>query len=144
MLYSFLQLIAYVLHVVLLLFLMIRRPSRSTRTDTLFPYATLCRSHDRSGTEHRRRERGIAVEADHDEVTDVDTDDHCVGTDEARLIVVHCSTRSEEHTFELQSIIRNPYAVFCLKKKITTPTQKSYQCITHVNNKKTNSNHNAK
>src|SRR3546814_10359021 len=75
---------------------MIRRPPRSTRTDTLFPYTTLFRSHslpDRSrGTaRHWRVPRAVRRGA-------------------AR------GTRSEEHTSELQSLMRNSYAVFCLKK----------------------------
>src|SRR3546814_6027639 len=70
---------------------MIRRPPRSTRTDTLFPYTTLFRSNDsgcRPGSAGRRDWR-------------------------RRL------SRSEEHTSELQSLMRISYAVFCLKKKIT-------------------------
>src|SRR3546814_13245953 len=75
-----------------LFFLMIRRPPRSTRTDTLFPYTTLFRSIvARDGGEeiaecedrHQRDQQG----------------------------------RSEEHTSELQSLMRISYAVFCLKKK---------------------------
>src|SRR3546814_13255818 len=73
-----------------LFFLMIRRPPRSTRTDTLFPYTTLFRSpavlrfRDAEGNRvHERCGRG----------------------------------RSEEHTSELQSLMRISYAVFCLKKK---------------------------
>src|SRR3546814_19080378 len=76
-------------------FLMIRRPPRSTRTDTLFPYTTLFRSPS-SVRRHSilRRSSGIAVR-----------------------IRMPCSTRSEEHTSELQSLMRISYAVFCLKKK---------------------------
>src|SRR3546814_1371155 len=73
-------------------FLMIRRPPRSTRTDTLFPYTTLFRSHCRR--HHRPRDR--------------------VGPERASMT----SGRSEEHTSELQSLMRISYAVFCLKKKI--------------------------
>src|SRR3546814_6196447 len=75
---------------------MIRRPPRSTRTDTLFPYTTLFRS------DHRGKvERGDA---------DADTDRlaHRIDVD---------ARRSEEHTSELQSLMRISYAVFCLKKK---------------------------
>src|SRR3546814_12091211 len=81
-------------------FLIIRRPPRSTRTDTLFPYATLFRSwrhrercRGRSGRRHssRGRVRRAARRAER--------------------------ARSEEHTSELQSLMRNSYAVFCLKKK---------------------------
>src|SRR3546814_5472653 len=73
-------------------FLMIRRPPRSTRTDTLFPYTTLFRSYQgdlsqaAGGDARRGGERGHPI-------------------------------RSEEHTSELQSLMRISYAVFCLKKK---------------------------
>src|SRR3546814_17827874 len=77
----------------LIFFLMIRRPPRSTRTDTLFPYTTLFRSHflAKMGRCQLRRE--------------------------ARQAVAHVVHRSEEHTSELQSLMRISYAVFCLKKK---------------------------
>src|SRR3546814_16972616 len=71
-------------------FLMIRRPPRSTRTDTLFPYTTLFRSHCRT---FDPRSRGCLRRA---------RGGRC---------------RSEEHTSELQSLMRISYAVFCLKKK---------------------------
>src|SRR3546814_8945242 len=75
---------------------MIRRPPRSTRTDTLFPYTTLFRSvRKRSSTGPRSRGRAAAPK-------------------------IRCETdhiRSEEHTSELQSLMRISYAVFCLKKK---------------------------
>src|SRR3546814_4400203 len=96
---------------VLLLLLMRRRPPRSTRTDTLFPYTTLFRSHDVGGREEmhaqhvarpaRRRRNPVDVE-----VAGVRREDR------ARL-----GDRSEEHTSELQSLMRISYAVFCLKKK---------------------------
>src|SRR3546814_7843346 len=74
---------------------MIRRPPRSTRTDTLFPYTTLFRS---------------AVSIDYLFQNRPDwRADAAVG-----------KTRSEEHTSELQSLMRISYAVFCLKKKIVT------------------------
>src|SRR3546814_8396969 len=74
-------------------FLMIRRPPRSTRTDTLFPYTTLFRSH--------RAGRGEADGRRH----------QCRSDRSAH------GQRSEEHTSELQSLMRISYAVFCLKKK---------------------------
>src|SRR3546814_8102118 len=82
---------------------MIRRPPRSTRTDTLFPYTTLFRS------------MRALVSVDRLEIHDV--------TDDAVLVrnpvaAVHVARRSEEHTSELQSLMRISYAVFCLKKKI--------------------------
>src|SRR3546814_18583027 len=85
-------------------FLMIRRPPRSTRTDTLFPYTTLFRSHDRLG------ERGIvglvmAVPAIAEQVND-----HVLLELLAEL--GGDLRRSEEHTSELQSLMRISYAVF--------------------------------
>src|SRR3546814_8475467 len=76
-------------------FLMIRRPPRSTRTDTLFPYTTLFRS---SGFPQVRRVGALSV---------ADPQPHRGNR----------SGRSEEHTSELQSLMRISYAVFCLKKK---------------------------
>src|SRR3546814_14138421 len=81
-------------------FLMIRRPPRSTRTDTLFPYTTLFRSPycffrwPCSGRSRQRSSRCSII----------------IG-------------RSEEHTSELQSLMRISYAVFCLKKKKTKQKQ---------------------
>src|SRR3546814_10232969 len=103
-------------------FLMIRRPPRSTRTDTLFPYTTLFRSRagDRSDRHGRRvlpellRRRGL---------------DHRLH----RPAAGH--GRSEEHTSELQSLMRISYAVFCLKKKKqTTNTTEQNTHTDHRNN----------
>src|SRR3546814_6648699 len=99
-------------------FLMIRRPPRSTRTDTLFPYTTLFRSRGvvlhpavavrcarvlrPAGPVHalaRRRGAGAGSAGEAEPVG---------------------RRRSEEHTSELQSLMRISYAVFCLKKKIIT------------------------
>src|SRR3546814_5168388 len=111
-------------------FLMIRRPPRSTRTDTLFPYTTLVRSirgvlaqgygllavngqffifeipagnplADDAGGEQQQQDDGQSV----------------------ILEEVRHLTRSEEHTSELQSLMRISYAIFCLKKKIQHNTQ---------------------
>src|SRR3546814_9745323 len=81
---------------------MIRRPPRSTRTDTLFPYTTLFRSLPPAV---RVRAAAPARMADRK-------------TPRAGLRC-HCA-RSEEHTSELQSLMRISYAVFCLKKKNKT------------------------
>src|SRR3546814_2791450 len=80
---------------------MIRRPPRSTRTDTLFPYTTLFRSLLLCRTQPRGRK------------------DRHRGSDRARDHPpgAHPDLRSEEHTSELQSLMRISYAVFCLKKK---------------------------
>src|SRR3546814_1521030 len=95
---------------------MIRRPPRSTRTDTLFPYTTLFRS----AANHRAREapRQRVFLADRRDI-DVALLEDAVVDDEAHRV----AERSEEHTSELQSLMRISYAVFCLKKKIlvTTP-----------------------
>src|SRR3546814_7346887 len=82
---------------------MIRRPPRSTRTDTLFPYTTLFRS---------GLERG-----DDDAVPHAVSAEGCVAP---RTAAADRSPRSEEHTSELQSLMRISYAVFCLKKKNRT------------------------
>src|SRR3546814_2160522 len=124
---------------------MIRRPPRSTRTDTLFPYTTLFRSHARLEHTGRRQMRAVdehrartfdprAIEiADVERhvgailavenqgkalaIPDAQDDERGqaigVGDDAVRV-------RSEEHTSELQSLMRISYAVFCLKKKNTT------------------------
>src|SRR3546814_3641133 len=72
---------------------MIRRPPRSTRTDTLFPYTTLFRSLSRPPIRYRR------------------------SCESRRRPDGAWACRSEEHTSELQSLMRISYAVFCLKKK---------------------------
>src|SRR3546814_14079617 len=84
-------------------FLMIRRPPRSTRTDTLFPYTTLFRSCQlRSPAARRSQEDRLQM----------------IGQQRNRRHRRSCPSRSEEHTSELQSLMRISYAVFCLKKKI--------------------------
>src|SRR3546814_4022174 len=94
---------------------MIRRPPRSTRTDTLFPYTTLFRSRQpgkRSGLgDHDLGRAAVVAQHLH----------HEIGAERAGRQEDHLSIRqrSEEHTSELQSLMRISYAVFCLKKKIT-------------------------
>src|SRR3546814_6247230 len=94
---------------------MIRRPPRATRTDTLFPYTTLFRSHplalvwiEVALAQPDRLRRHL------DQLVVLDIRD--------RLL-----ERSEEHTSELQSLMRISYAVFCLKKKIKLHTNKHQQ-----------------
>src|SRR3546814_2268475 len=89
---------------------MIRRPPRSTRTDTLFPYTTLFRSSPTSSTAHSDRSEAIS-RAYLPSGSPVSLTVHPERS-EAK------SKRSEEHTSELQSLMRISYAVFCLKKKI--------------------------
>src|SRR3546814_2718848 len=89
-------------------FLMIRRPPRSTRTDTLFPYTTLCRS-GRGGDLCPPRRSGMRG---------VRPARRAAGRSRRRGGVDGAGQqRSEEHTSELQSLMRISYAVFCLKKK---------------------------
>src|SRR3546814_9638236 len=101
---------------------MIRRPPRSTRTDTLFPYTTLFRSSRRAGPyegdaqgrpfhllPQQYRGRGGRHHGDR------------------RGGSARQHGRSEEHTSELQSLMRISYAVFCLKKKKNNQTEKTYQ-----------------
>src|SRR3546814_4733068 len=133
-------------------FLMIRRPPRSTRTDTLFPYTTLFRSahvlpqllrdapdrglyrrasRPRTAEDaaaerasvplrHRRNRNAVRLHG-HRGAAAGPSDRH-------RLFgAPHCdlAVRSEEHTSELQSLMRNSYAVFCLKNK-------KHQTIAHI------------
>src|SRR3546814_12673765 len=99
----------YVMFCLLFFFLMIRRPPRSTRTDTLFPYTTLFRS--------LRAQAGIRRTAP-----------ARLPPARRRLLPAPDRSRrrpgrSEEHTSELQSLMRISYAVFCLKKKIKKHTE---------------------
>src|SRR3546814_6179938 len=95
---------------------MLRRPPRSTRTDTLFPYTTLFRSHESrnpaSGDRLDRLDTGDARLADGDPAAGDEGGGRRSGQADRRQ-------RSEEHTSELQSLMRISYAVFCLKKKNT-------------------------
>src|SRR3546814_4246492 len=86
---------------------MIRRPPRSTRTDTLFPYTTLFRSVARGHQAGR-----AAIDAERS-----DWHVHKLVTRRSPARGALKSDRSEEHTSELQSLMRISYAVFCLKKK---------------------------
>src|SRR3546814_14434886 len=102
-------------------FLMIRRPPRSTRTDTLFPYTTLFRSPRFGDTVLSKFMNSVMLDGK---------------KSVAESIVYGDGLRSEEHTSELQSLMRISYAVFCLKKKTKL---KSYslnaqrRVIKHVN-----------
>src|SRR3546814_2832882 len=96
---------------------MIRRPPRSTLTDTLFPYTTLFRSTSLPrGTPHFLRRRRTTPRAPRAVVRRV------AAPSPLPVVRPHHShpRRSEEHTSELQSLMRISYAVFCLKKKKTS------------------------
>src|SRR3546814_8682322 len=106
---------------------MIRRPPRSTRTDTLFPYTTLFRSVGAAeNDEHRppvaRLDQRAACRLTEDHAEDLAGEK--AGQDRLPPVVGN-HVRSEEHTSELQSLMRISYAVFCLKKK----TQKIHSHI---------------
>src|SRR3546814_13865899 len=92
------------------LFLMMRRPPRSTRTDTLFPYTTLCRS------EVLKLLLELVSEQEEKEIMIHDQSDLAFfyAASNGHMEILN---RSEEHTSELQSLMRISYAVFCLKKK---------------------------
>src|SRR3546814_3130438 len=92
---------------------MIRRPPRSTRTDTLFPYTTLFRSMMPSERLAPTKRRGFAVAIPQPPSRAFPT-----WRQRCRRNGLHQRiARSEEHTSELQSLMRISYAVFCLKKK---------------------------
>src|SRR3546814_1237127 len=88
---------------------MIRRPPRSTRTDTLFPYTTLFRS-------LRLCVRRQCAGPDHDVAAQRQAGARPLARTQS-FPRDHAAPRSEEHTSELQSLMRISYAVFCLKKK---------------------------
>src|SRR3546814_5512164 len=101
---------------------MIRRPPRSTRTDTLFPYTTLFRSEQQvaesGGAQARPAFAGLGQRTRHRGFIGV-----VVAGGGDRGFQQRQSRRSEEHTSELQSLMRISYAVFCLKKKINKKQQ---------------------
>src|SRR3546814_2337878 len=92
-----------------------RGPPRSTRTDPLFPYTTLCRALADGGAEHH----GVAVGRQHGAIRLARNAAGLQGQLAAFGIEIDGERlfRSEEHTSELHSLMRTSYAVFCLKKK---------------------------
>src|SRR3546814_10476189 len=123
---------------------MIRRPPRSTRTDTLFPYTTLFRSRSRPmphpvtgiqrlhssplleqrrPPEHARRPRRNPPNPSHHHPSPI-------GRGQRGL-----AARSEEHTSELQSLMRISYAVFCLKKKTNKNDNHRHTLTLKIHNK---------
>src|SRR3546814_6426374 len=112
-------------------FLMIRRPPRSTRTDTLFPYTTLFRSNHHAHS-HRCEDNQQRIfrpgNTAHREKARRNYDGYrCCNIDQQLRKSSECiglvkTVRSEEHTSELQSLMRISYAVFCLKNNTTHNT----------------------
>src|SRR3546814_3022515 len=117
---------------------MIRRPPRCTRTDTLFPYTTLFRSVVESQVTKPLEDQLAGIEGV-DVMTSRSRSERSYinikfnltrDPDAAAADVrdkVSRARRSEEHTSELQSLMRISYAVFCLKKKKTIPASASYR-----------------
>src|SRR3546814_4121866 len=106
---------------------MIRRPPRSTRTDTLFPYTTLFRSDVElaaapglGNDDLHRTIDDLAIHGAASAVAYARTAEHGSGHRRRRHGDQAARRRSEEHTSELQSLMRISYAVFCLKKKNKT------------------------
>src|SRR3546814_10843178 len=113
---------------------MIRRPPRSTRTDTLFPYTTLFRSNSlllkwngaALGNDEQYENEKITIPAKGDfKVLAI----RAVNDPGQYVLLQFSEPRSEEHTSELQSLMRSSYAVFCLKKKTNTDTHIKCQQI---------------
>src|SRR3546814_7135495 len=106
---------------------MIRRPPRSTRTDTLFPYPTLFRAalFGARQADRTRAGAGAAAPRGADRADAAASRRRRCGPRAARCgrRCVEPRLRSEEHTSELQSLMRISYAVFCLKKKTHTNTR---------------------
>src|SRR3546814_9146037 len=104
---------------------MIRRPPRSTRTDTLFPYTTLCRSSIYPPCSEGSQRRAARDTFNLDEWCPSSHSSSCrtcSGIQPSKSVgaggrLDPGTKRSEEHTSELQSLMRISYAVFCLKKK---------------------------
>src|SRR3546814_3428530 len=115
----------------LIFFLMIRRPPGSTRTDTLFPYTTLFRSYPQvaDGGAHAGGACRNAVGRRFVHAICADRRRFRAGAaGDARWLDAP-GARSEEHTSELQSLMRISYAVFCLKKKTPTQCITIYSCL---------------
>src|SRR3546814_1917968 len=116
---------------------MIRRPPRSTRTDTLFPYTTLFRSEGQTGD-------AVLADKAYDSnvlraiIAQIGAIAVIPSNRTRKVTIPHNAVaynqrdriRSEEHTSELQSLVRISYAVFCLKKKKKQPITYKTQTIT--------------
>src|SRR3546814_18272372 len=112
-------------HVILGLFfiLMIRRPPKSTRTDTLVPYPTLFRSDAPGGDSARAISKLVVTRSlRHGPASGQGVTERCIchlhQSPHPLRTQAERGIRSEEHTSELQSLMRISYAVFCLKKKM--------------------------
>src|SRR3546814_2546324 len=111
------------MRLIVFFFLMIRRPPRSTRIDTLFPYTTLFRSLAQFARQIGHVRADFAALPLTRIMARIDAIGRSVLTDDEQFLRPRrdqlFGLRSEEHTSELQSLMRISYAVFCLKKKKT-------------------------
>src|SRR3546814_9846710 len=128
------------------LFLMIRRPPRSTRTDTLFPYTTLFRSPRQRKSCPKRRSTTSPKQSERPgrRVHNPYRFDRCCHR-AASHSRASFRPRSEEHTSELQSLMRISYAVFCLKKNSNNNTNSTIiqpQIRLHINKLHLRTTHN--
>src|SRR3546814_9182333 len=121
---------------------MLRRPPRSTRTDTLFPYPSLFRSRPPAVTAIMRFLKCSRLALSGVPSTRCPQDDDQARQHHHDLVDVGIAgqaeqlARSEEHTSELQSLMRTSYAVFCLKKKNNIEKQKQHKHKPHNFHKK--------
>src|SRR3546814_5352431 len=121
---------------------MIRRPPRSTRTDTLFPYTTLFRTVEHVDAGELLEQHGLAFHhrlgserADRAQTEHrgaVGDDGHEIAARGVAIGVDRIADRSEEHTSELQSLMRLSYAVFCLTKQHSSPSSLSFTFYIHT------------
>src|SRR3546814_9555165 len=122
---------------------MIRRPPRSTRTDTLFPYTTLFRSVPQGLGDKQQSSTGLGPVH---QLIDFQWSHMGALTQQQQAALIRLKAgqdiqvigRSEEHTSELQTLMRISYAVFCLKKKKQRHTRQDihiYKQLSHLRTK---------
>src|SRR3546814_10056415 len=116
---------------------MLRRPPRSTRTDTLFPYTTLFRSQANAAIDWKPvpaiapfNDWGVPELADYIGMVWFREDVTVSAAQARQQAVLAIGPRSEEHTSELQSLMRISYAVFCLKKKKKNVKEQAHNQLT--------------
>src|SRR3546814_10077329 len=114
-----------------------RRPPRSTRTDTLFPYTTLFRSPTPWTRRRTKRQSPKPPPARPPRPPPPPHTPTPSRPTRTRPMTLLLHRRSEEHTSELQSLMRISYAVFCLKKKTKNKTQYTHHYTEHKNNTST-------
>src|SRR3546814_8095420 len=132
------------IHLFLVVFLMIRRPPRSTRTDTLFPYTTLFRSAAEIAKDSPSNSASAtASPASNAGCANAPMSSSIPRPASSSTTATSWISRSEEHTSELQSLMRTSYAVFCLKKNKYDPqawhTHRTYLDYCHQRERR---NHN--